>query len=437
VIDVSIVMPCLNERQALPHCLAEAQRALDMLASRHGLTGEIVIADNGSTDGSQDVARAHGARVVAIPRRGYGAALCGGFNAAHGRYLVMGDADGSYDFFDAVPMIEALMAGADLCMGSRFNGGIAAGAMPWKNRYIGNPILTGILNLLFRSGIGDAHCGLRALTKPCFERLRLEGSGMELASEMVIKAALLRQRIAEVPVSLRPDLRGRPPHLRPWRDGWRHLRYLLMLSPYWLFVIPATALAAASLTILGIVTIGTLSGATVTRFGNYWTILAGSTLALSHIAVILALAGQIYGIRERYRRAPAWLAALAPRLTLETMLLTGGATVAFGLAILVGVVVHWSTHQLAPIANVLPAVIGTCAVAIGMQNILGGFLLSIVGGNNAEFLLAEEPAVTRGLPVMPSPAIAPVADPAGLATRAEPAKSLAKSTMQQVVDGAR
>lgn len=428
MVDVSIVMPCLNERQALPHCLGMAQRALDILASRHGLKGEIVIADNGSTDGSQDVARAHGARVVDIRRRGYGAALCGGFSAAHGRYLVMGDADGSYDFLDAVPMIEALMAGADLCMGSRFKGRIEPGAMPWKNRWIGNPILTGILNLLFRSGIGDAHCGLRALTRRCFGRLRLEGSGMELASEMVIKAALLGQRIIEVPVTLRPDLRGRPPHLRPWRDGWRHLRYLLMLSPYWLFVLPAVALAAASLTILGIITVGTLSGATVTRFGNYWAILAGSALTLSHIAIILALAGQIYGIRERYRAPPRWLAALAPRLTLETMLLAGCAAVAFGLAVLIGVVVHWSTHNLAPIANVLPAVAGTCALAIGMQNILGGFLLSIVGGNNAEFLAADQ-ATPRSLPVAPSPAIVPAAELADIAPRVEP--------MQQVADGAR
>ena len=213
--DVSIVMPCLNEHQSLGHCIAEAQRALDLLQTRHGLTGEIVIADNGSTDGSQAVAENLGARVIDVPRRGYGAALCGGFQAARGRYLVMGDADGSYDFLDAVPMVEALMQGADLCMGSRFAGGIKPGAMPWKNRYIGNPVLTGILNLLFRAGVEDAHCGLRALTKGCLKRLRLEGSGMELASEMIIKAALLQQKIVQTPVTLSPDLRGRAPHLRP------------------------------------------------------------------------------------------------------------------------------------------------------------------------------------------------------------------------------
>jgi len=228
VTGVSIVMPCLNERRSLGHCISVARAALDLIAARYRLSGEILVADNGSTDGSQEFARSLGARVVVVTRLGYGAALRGGFEAAHGRYLIMGDADGSYDFREAVPMVEALMNGADICMGSRFQGSIKPGAMPWKNRYIGNPILTGILNLLFRSGVDDAHCGLRALTKPCFERLRLEGAGMEFASEMIIKASLLDERIEAVPVTLWPDQRDRPPHLRPWRDGWRHLRYLLM-----------------------------------------------------------------------------------------------------------------------------------------------------------------------------------------------------------------
>ena len=212
-----------------------------IIQARFGLSGEIVVADNGSTDGSQAIAAAHGARVVAVVDRGYGAALIGGGHAANGKYVVFGDADGSYDFRECVPMVEALIGGADLCMGSRFKGGIAPGAMPWKNRYIGNPVLTGILNLMYRAGISDAHCGLRAVTKDAFGRLRLTGSGMEFASEMVIKAALQRLNIAEVPATLSPDLRDREPHLRPWRDGWRHLRYLLMLSPTWIFTVPAMA----------------------------------------------------------------------------------------------------------------------------------------------------------------------------------------------------
>jgi hypothetical protein len=300
--------------------------------------------------------------------------------------MVMGDADGSYDFVEAVPMVEALMNGADLCMGSRFKGEIKPGAMPWKNRYIGNPVLTGILNLLFRAGVGDAHCGLRALTRRCFVKLRLEGSGMELASEMVLKAALLKQRIAEVPVTLSPDRRGRPPHLRPWRDGWRHLRYLLMLSPYWLFALPAALLGAVSLAILMTMTATWLSQTEPTRFGNYWAILAGSALTLSHIGIVLGLAGQLYGIRGCYRPAPALLQALARWFTLEAMLVAGLGAITAGLAILIGVVAYWSAHSLEPIANVLPAVLGTSAVAIGTQNILGGFLLAIVSGNEAEFV---------------------------------------------------
>jgi glycosyltransferase involved in cell wall biosynthesis len=392
--DVSIVMPCLNERQALGHCLGVAHRALDALRARHGLTGEIVVADNGSTDGSQQLARSLGARVVAVEARGYGAALRGGFAAARGRYLVMGDADGSYDFLEAVPMVEALMGGADICMGSRFKGEIAPGAMPWKNRYVGNPVLTGLLNLLFHCKVDDAHCGLRALTKACFERLRLDGAGMEFASEMLIKAVLLDQRIAEVPVTLRPDLRGRAPHLRPWRDGWRHLRYLLMLSPFWLFGIPAGALIAFAAALLTTMTVAALIGAEITRFGNYWAVLAGSLLTLGHMGLVLALAGQLYGIRERYRSAPAWLAPLAPWLTLEAMLIAGLASILAGLVVLVAVLAHWTAHNLAPIPSVLPAVLGTCALAIGMQNVLGGFLLAIVSGNSAEFLQSR-PQVTK------------------------------------------
>jgi glycosyltransferase involved in cell wall biosynthesis len=405
--DVSIVMPCLNERQALGHCVGVAHRALDVLRARHGLTGEIIVADNGSTDGSQQLARSLGARVVAVEARGYGAALRGGFVAARGRYLVMGDADGSYDFLEAVPMIEALMGGADICMGSRFKGEIAPGAMPWKNRYIGNPVLTGLLNLLFQCKVDDAHCGLRALTKTCFERLRLDGAGMEFASEMLIKAVLLDQRIAEVPVTLRPDLRGRAPHLRPWRDGWRHLRYLLMLSPFWLFGIPAGALIAFAAALLTTMTGASLIGAEVTRFGNYWAVLAGSLLTLGHMGLVLALAGQLYGIRERYRSAPAWLAPLAPWLTLEAMLIAGLASILAGLVVLVAVLAHWTAHNLAPIPSVLPAVLGTCALAIGMQNVLGGFLLAIVSGNSAEFLQARPQVAKPRAPAMAQPARLP------------------------------
>ena len=217
--DVSIIMPCLNEMQSLPHCILNAREALAQIAARYGLTGEIVIADNGSTDGSQSLATSLGARVVTVARRGYGAALIGGGEGARGRYLLMGDADGSYNFCDGVAMVGRLTEGADLCIGSRFAGGIAPGAMPWKNRYIGNPALTGVLNLFFRSGIEDAHCGIRAITKQAFEACALSSSGMEFASEMVVKASLQKLRIDEVSATLSPDLRERAPHLRPWRPA--------------------------------------------------------------------------------------------------------------------------------------------------------------------------------------------------------------------------
>ncbi|HEY8566783.1 MAG TPA: glycosyltransferase family 2 protein [Beijerinckiaceae bacterium] len=384
--DVSIVIPCLNEREAVGHCVRVAREALTLLAARHGLTGEVLVADNGSTDGSQAIAEAAGARVVAIPRRGYGAALRGGFTAATGRYLVMGDADGSYDFRDAVPMVEALMQGADLCMGSRFKGGIKPGAMPWKNRYIGNPVLTGILNLLFRAGVDDAHCGLRALTRSCFERLRLEGDGMEFASEMVIKAALLDKRIAEVPTTLSPDLRGRPPHLRPWRDGWRHLRYLLMLSPAWLFALPAALGALFALAVLLVSAASWLAGTDGGRIGNYWIILAGATLSVSHMAGILGLTGQLYGLREGFRQPSPGFAMAMRWLSLEAMLVAGFTMLLAGIGALVAVFAYWSSAMgYGQIPNVLPAVLGTALVAVGVQTVLGGFIVSIVSGHEAAF----------------------------------------------------
>ncbi|BCJ91484.1 dolichol-P-glucose synthetase [Terrihabitans soli] len=385
-------MPCLNETLSLGHCIAVAQEALRILKDRHGLSGEVVIADNGSTDGSQNLARKLGARVVDVPSPGYGAALRGGFAGAHGRFLVMGDSDGSYDFNDAVPMIEALMGGADICMGSRFKGGIAAGAMPWKNRYIGNPVLTGILNILFRAKIDDAHCGLRALTRDAFERLRLTGSGMEFASEMVIKASLLDLRFAEVPVTLSPDLRDRAPHLRPWRDGWRHLRYLFMLSPIWSFIVPAALIGPIALTILafsGAEWIGLTSPGGF--FGNYWTIIAGAGLTLAHLSVLMGLTSQFYGVQSGYRVPGRNTSVLAPYLSLEAMLIGGGLMVLTGIAILAAITAYWSALGFHAISSVFPAVAGTCLITIGVQNMLGGFLLAVVCGNDAE-LLKHAPA---------------------------------------------
>ena len=385
-IDVTIVMPCLNEVQCLPHCIGNARKALQRVEEEYGLRGEIVVADNGSTDGSQALATSLGARVVPVADRGYGAALIGGSKAAHGQYLLMGDADGSYDFTDGVEMINKLREGADLCMGSRFKGGISPGAMPWKNRYIGNPVLTGILNLFFRPGISDAHSGLRAMRKQAFLELGLSGAGMEFASEMVIKAALKRLRIAETPVKLLPDLRDRAPHLRPWRDGWRHLRYLFMLSPTWVFGVPAILGAIASIALLVAALAQYFDPGTFPTIGNYWAILAAAILGLSHMSAILGAAGNLYGVRAGYRVPNPITRQLGRLFSLETMLVAGGILISGGLGVLAIVMWQWQARDFAATYSVIPAVMGTLCLTLGFQNVLGGFLLAIVGGNEARFM---------------------------------------------------
>lgn len=386
LVDVTIVMPCLNEIISLPHCIANAKEALARIASLYGLTGEIVVADNGSDDGSQQLAMELGARVVPVAERGYGAALIGGCEGAHGRYILMGDADGSYDFTDGVAMIGQLLDGADLCMGSRFKGGIEPGAMPWKNRYIGNPVLTGILNLFFRSGVSDAHCGLRAITKAAFQSLRLSGSGMEFASEMVIKASLKKLRITEVPATLSKDLRARAPHLRPWRDGWRHLRYLLMLSPTWAFGVPGLVAIMIGVLIFALAITQALVPGSFPAVGNYWVILASAILSAGHLAVMMAVAAQLYGIQQGYRMAGWKTRVLARLASLETMLGVGAIFAAIGMFVLLAVLWQWTARQFGPVYSILPAIVGTTCVTIGLQTIMGGFLLAVLGGNVSRFL---------------------------------------------------
>lgn len=384
-IDVSIIMPCLNETQSLPHCIANARLALDMIEEKYGLHGEIVIADNGSTDGSQALAESLGARVVDVKNRGYGAALIGGCEGAYGRYLMMGDCDGSYNFTEGVAMIGKLEDGWSVCMGSRFKGGIAPGAMPWKNRWIGNPALTGILNLFFRTGISDAHCGLRALRKDAFHQLRLSGSGMEFASEMVIKAALLKLPMTEVPATLSPDLREREPHLRPWRDGWRHLRYLFMLSPTWVFGVPALAALASGLAILAFAVLHAF-GIGPDLVGASWTLVGAMLVCLGHMGALMAVAGHLFGVREGYRRPRQWLLRLRGTLTLETLLISGGLMITTAIAGLIATGYYWSASAFAALPSTLPVALSGTLGVIGMQNAFGAFLLAIIGGNEADFL---------------------------------------------------
>src|SRR5271163_369194 len=234
LVELSIVMPCLNERETVGICVRKAMAALQDA----GISGEVIVADNGSTDGSVELAQAEGARVVNIQEKGYGSALKGGILASRGEYVLMADSDDSYDFSHAPRFLERLRSGSDLVMGNRFLGGISDQAMPFLHRYLGNPVLSGIGRLFFGSPCGDFHCGMRGFRRDSFLRMDIRSTGMEFASEMVVKATLLRMKVSEVPTTLNPDGRNRPPHLRTWRDGWRHLRFLLMYSPRWLFLYP-------------------------------------------------------------------------------------------------------------------------------------------------------------------------------------------------------
>src|SRR5882724_4275946 len=375
-IDVSIVLPCLDEARTLPACIANAREALDTLRAELGLAGEIVVADNGSVDNSREIAASLGARVVPVQRRGYGSALLGGCQEAQGRFIVMGDSDGSYDFREAVVMVRRLVDGYELCMGSRLRGRIMPGAMPWKNRYIGNPLLSGLLNLLFRSGISDTYCGLRAFTRAALERMRLASTGMEFASEMVIKAALLGLRRTEVPITLRPDGRGRPPHLRPWRDGWRGLRYLLMLSPGWLFFFPALALGVVGAALAALLLShrdGEMAVIGPLAFGDHWMIVSSAMLNASMQLAVFGLATTLYGIREGYRTATPPVARLFAWFRLERALLAGALLIILGLGFMFHVLQTWTSAGFGALDQIRQMIGGTTFALMGLQMIFGGF----------------------------------------------------------------
>ncbi|WP_052360322.1 glycosyltransferase family 2 protein [Solidesulfovibrio alcoholivorans] len=385
-LDVTFVLPCLNEAQALPAAVAMAREALALLAGK-GFSGEIIVSDNGSTDGSPLLAASLGCRVAHCPQRGYGSALRYGIEAANGTYVVMGDADASYDFREAVPMVEKLTQGCDLCMGSRFKGGIEAGAMPWKNRHIGNPALTGILNLFFRTGCSDAHCGLRAFTRQAYERMHLTSTGMEFASEMVVKAALLKLRVAETPVTLHKDARGRPPHLNPWRDGWRHLKFLLLYSPLWLFFLPAVASVLFGCGILAVL-LTTPPGQDF-RFGpfwmgDHWLVIGTSAITIGYYLGILGVAALAYHANQTFMPQSRWVYRLTRFVTVENMCLIGGGLCLVGLAILGYVVAIWVSTLAQGLALTRVMALGAMFVTMGILTFFSGFL----------FVFFSEPAAS-------------------------------------------
>lgn len=383
-IAVSIVMPCLNEAATVGKCIDRAQQALEIIKEEYGLLGEVLIADNGSTDGSQEISRKKGARVVDVPDKGYGAALKGGFAAAYGQYLIMGDSDCSYDFVESVPMVEKLMNGADVCMGSRFLGEIKPGAMPWKNKYIGNPVLSAVLRLFFQTPISDAHCGIRAITKPALDRLRLSSSGMEFASEMVLKSSLLGYNMAEVPVTLSPDERGREPHLKPWRDGLRHLFYMLMLSPTWLFLLPSAILAVFGTIIFAILlTSGNKEMVQIGNFGigDHWAVVASSALIISCQTGFIGVATLMLSYREGLRIAKPWIKNVLAYSRLQNWLFAGLAFLGTGFAWAGIIASGWIASDFGAMNEMRGLIAAFTLIVIGMQFCFGGFLLSVVSGN--------------------------------------------------------
>jgi glycosyltransferase involved in cell wall biosynthesis len=375
--ELSIVMPCLNESETVEICVKKALKSIEL----HGIEGEVIVADNGSTDDSQQIAAAAGARVVPVKDKGYGNALIGGIEAARGKLIIMGDADDSYDFTNLMPFLEKLREGYDLVMGNRFLGGIKPGAMPFLHRYLGNPVLSGIGRLFFRIPIGDFHCGLRGFTKAAYERMDLHATGMEFASELVLKASLLGLRIIEVPTTLSPDGRSRPPHLRTWRDGWRHLRFMLIYSPRWLFLYPGFILIA--LGCLGMLWLWPGPRRVYSISFDISTFLyAAMAVMVGFQAVAFAIFSKIYGTNAGLLPENPMLNRLFRYFTLEVGLVVGTVLVLLGMGGSIYAVRLWGESSFGPLQpsktlrTVIPAIL---MLVLGGQVILSSFMLSILG----------------------------------------------------------
>ena len=366
---LSVVIPCLNEAQSIEQCVAAALGTM----TDAGIAGEVIVADNGSADGSAALAELAGARVIHEPVRGYGSAYLAGFGAARGSYILMADADLTYDFNEIPRFLAKLEAGADMVIGDRMQN-IQPGAMPWHHRYIGNPLLSRLLNLLFHTGVNDAHCGMRAFRREHLERLDLRTSGMEFASEMVVRAAKAGLEIDQLPIEYHP--RGGESKLSSFRDGWRHLRYLMMHSPKHLFIFPGTAMAALG----GLICAMVLAHADV--FGRRWevhTLIGGSLLLIVGTQVVtLGLCARTYGICFMGERDP-WFERMWGRYRLEHGLLLGGAIASVGLAILVWIVLEWARLGFGSLSEERLAILAATLMVLGIQVIFASFLLSIIG----------------------------------------------------------
>lgn len=375
-IELSVVMPCLNEAETLPECIAKVRQVL----CQHRIAGEIIVADNGSTDGSSDIAARMGARVVRVKDKGYGNALRGGTASARGKYVITVDADNSHDLAEIPTFLNKLQSGYDLVIGNRFTGRIQPGAMPPLHRYFGSPALTRVGQLFFRSPCGDQQCGFRGFTRVAFSKMRLRATGMEFASEMVLKAASLRLRIAEVPTTHFPSRRPRPPHLRPWRDGWRHLRLMLLHSPRWLFLYPGLLVAALGLLVGLWLMPGprTVKGIT---FDIHTLLYAAAAVPLGFQAIIFGTLSKVYAIREGLLPEDPGFERFLRLASLEMGLVVGGVLVAAGLLASVYAVGSWGAQHfgdLDPVKAMRLIIPAVFSLTFGGQIMLSSFFLSVL-----------------------------------------------------------
>ena len=374
--ELTILMPCLNEAETLEVCITKAQSYL----TRSGIVGEVLIADNGSTDGSQAIATGLGARVIDVPVKGYGAALLAGIAAAEGKFVIMGDSDDSYDFSDLDAFVDALRDGADLVMGNRFRGGIAKSAMPPLHRYLGNPVLSTIGRVFYHTPVGDFHCGLRGFSREAINTLHLNATGMEFASEMVIKASLFDLNIREVPTTLSPDGRSRPPHLRSWRDGWRHLKLLLTFAPYWLFYYPGLVLFFAGLIGFTALMFGPVTIAGVS-FDIASLILTSALIITGFQMICFYGLARIFAVRFALLPPSSRLSRFRNRFTVDNACIVGGLLAVSALVAVFMALSSWGATgfgDLDPSRIVRPAAFAVVAASLSLQVITTGFLAAML-----------------------------------------------------------
>ena len=374
--EVSVVIPCLNEETTIGVCVAKAKSAI----AKMGVAGEVLVVDNGSTDRSAAVAAAAGAGVIPEPRRGYGQAYLTGFAHARGKYLVIGDADDTYDFSDITGFVAPLRDGYDMVMGTRLKGRIEPGAMPWHHRWIGVPVLSAILNMLFSARVSDAHCGQRSITAEAARGLGLSATGMEFASEMIIKAARRGLRIAEIPITLHKGGRPGRPHLRSFRDGWRHLKMMFMLSPTHLFLIPGAGLLIAGAALMTVMAFGPYTAGGI-LLDYHWMILGSLLTVLGFDILNIGFFARIFALSQGFEQSDPLLTRLFRWFNLERGLIAGAALAAAGLAINLGILYDWIRmgYSFGGEVRIRPALIALTLIVVGVQLFFSSFFYSILG----------------------------------------------------------